>query len=220
MKIGIFGGAFNPVHYGHLKTADEVLRVLSLDKIIFVPAGSPPFNKPGLAEAGQRFEMVKAAIAGHPEFEVSDIELRREGKSYTIETVEKLAEKGAALFLIIGIDAFRDMPLWKETDRLFSMVNVVVISRPGYSFAGLSSSPYLKRVSIEVLDELDSGKRRLFALPTSGEKEIILCKVVDVNVSSSHIREAISRGMDTASLLPESVKSYIILHNLYKNNNN
>lgn len=220
MKIGIFGGAFNPVHFGHLKAAEEVLRVLSLDKIIFVPAGSPPFNKPGLADAGHRFEMVKAAIADHPEFEASDIELRREGKSYTIETVERLAVAGVALFLIIGIDAFKDMPLWKETERLFSMVNVVVISRPGYSFAELSSSPYLKGASREILDELDRGEKSVFTLSTSEEKEIILCKVVDVNVSSSHIREAISRGMDTASLLPESVKSYIILHNLYKNNKN
>lgn len=220
MKIGIFGGTFNPVHYGHLKAADEVLRALSLHKIIFMPAGSPPFNKPGLAEAGHRFEMVKSAISGYPDFDVSDIEMKAKGRSYTVETVDRLSREGVELFLIIGIDAFRDMPLWKEPERLLSMVNVVVISRPGYSFAGLSSSPYLKKVSKEILYELDSAERRVFALPTSEEKEIILCKVIDVNVSSSQIREAISSGADTGRLLPESVKSYIILHNLYKNNNN
>lgn len=220
MKIGIFGGAFNPVHYGHLKTAEEVLRILSLDRVIFVPAGSPPFNKPGLAEAGHRFEMVKAAISDHPDLDISDVEMKAKGRSYTVDTLDKMTGEGAELFLIIGIDAFSDMPLWKEPERLLSMVNVVVISRPGYSFAGLSSLPYLQKVSKGVLDELDSGERRVFAFSALGGKEIILCRVVDVNVSSSHIREAISRGADTGRLLPESVKSYIILHNLYNNNNN
>lgn len=219
MKIGIYGGAFNPMHFGHLKTAEDVLKKLSLDRIVFMPAGNPPFKKPGLADAGQRFEMVKAAIAGRPEFEVSDIELRSEGKSYTIDTVERMQREDTELFLVIGIDAFSDIPLWKDPEKLLSMVNLVIISRPGYSFAGLSSSPYLQGVSEGILEKLDSGERDMFKLSFLSERTIFLCKVVDVNASSSDIRERISRGMDTKYLLPESVKSYIIFHNIYKNYN-
>jgi len=218
IKTGIFGGAFNPIHFGHLKTAEDVLNKLSLDSIVFIPAGNPPFRKPGLADAEQMFEMAETAIAGRPEFEVSDIELRSKGKSYTIETVERMQKEDTELFLVIGIDAFSDMPLWKEPDRLLSMVNLVIISRPGYSFTGLSSSPYLQGASGGILEELDSGERDIFSLFCSNDRTIFLCRVVNVNVSSSEIRERISRGIDTKYLLPESVKSYIISHRLYKNN--
>ncbi|MBI4844709.1 MAG: nicotinate (nicotinamide) nucleotide adenylyltransferase [Nitrospirae bacterium] len=215
MKIGILGGAFNPVHFGHIRAAGNVLRILSLDKIIFVPAGNPPFKKPGLAEAMHRFEMVKAALIDFPDFEVSDVEIMGEGKSYTVDTIEKLSSASSELFLITGIDAFRDMPLWKEPRRLMSIANIVVISRPGHSFAGLSNSPYVSGVSVDLLNELDSGKRLLFSIPTSEGRQLFLCGIAGVDISSSMIREAVRNGEDTKYLLPESVKSYIILHNLY-----
>jgi nicotinate-nucleotide adenylyltransferase len=216
MKIGIYGGAFNPVHFGHLKTAEDVLNKLSLDKVIFIPAGNPPFRKPELAAAEDRFEMVKAAVEDRPEFEVSDIELRTGGKSYTIDTIEKLSRDDTELFLIIGVDAFKDMQVWKDPQKIFAMSNVVIISRPGYSFAGLSSSPYLKDVPEGVLQELDAGARDIFSFSCSKKEAVILCRVVAVDISSSHLREVLKRGEETGHLLPESVKSYIILHNLYK----
>ncbi len=217
-RIGIYGGAFNPIHFGHLRTARDVISKLSLEKVIFIPAGTPPFNKPGLADAGHRFNMVEASIQGHFGLEVSDAELHGSGKSYTIDTVEKLSKEGAELFLITGIDAFKDIQLWKEPERLLSIVNIAVISRPGYLFAGLSSSPYLGGVPEEVLKMLDRGEREAFTFDSPGIMGITLCKVVDADISSSYVRKIISQGKDTRHLLPESVKSYIISHNLYTKN--
>jgi len=219
MKIGIYGGAFNPIHFGHLKTAEDVLNKLSLDRVVFIPAGTPPFNKPGLADAGHRFRMVAAAIADYPGFEVSDIELQGEGRSYTVDTIEKLKKDDTELFLIIGIDAFKDMQLWKDPEKIFALSNVVIISRPGYSFADLLSSPYLKDVSEGVLRKLDAGEEGFFSFSISKDNEVALCKVVDADISSSNLRETIKKDGETGRLLPESVKSYIIFHNLYKENN-
>jgi nicotinate-nucleotide adenylyltransferase len=216
MKIGIYGGAFNPIHFGHLKTAEDVLNKLSLNKVIFIPAGNPPFRKPELASVEDRLVMVKAAVEGYPWFEASEIELQTEGRSYTVDTIEKLNTNDTELFLIIGIDAFKDIQLWKDPEKIFALSNVVIISRPGYSFAALSSSPYLRDVQEGILQELDTGERTLYSFSIFKDKEVTLCRVVDVDISSSDLRETIKKDGETGRLLPESVKSYIILHSLYK----
>jgi nicotinate-nucleotide adenylyltransferase len=218
MKIGIFGGAFNPIHYGHLRTAEEVAEILSLDSVLFMPSGKPAFRKPALAEARHRYQMTKRAIAGNSLFSVSDIEIKTSGRSYSADTVRGLKEERPEddLYFIVGIDAFADFPLWKAPDDLMTLSNIVVISRPGYLFANLSSSPYLKNISKGVLKELDLGKRRKFSFKMPSGKRCHLVRVTSLNISASRIRSFLISGNDINYLLPDSVKSYIISNKLYK----
>ena len=217
MKIGIYGGTFNPIHYGHLRTAEEVFEKFSLDKMLFIPSGKTPFDKPGLEKARHRYEMVKSAIRGNRHFELSDIETTAGGKSYTVDTIRKLnaVYEGSELFFVLGIDAFLDLPAWKEPDKLIDLTNLVIISRPGHSFSELSSSPYLKGVSIKVMKELDKGVRTEFPFDVSKNKKGILCKVTGLDISASEIRNLITSGKNLKYLLPDSVKSYIIAKELY-----
>jgi nicotinate-nucleotide adenylyltransferase len=216
-KIGIFGGAFNPVHYGHLRTAEDILEILSLDKVIFIPAGKPPFNKPGMAKASHRYEMVKAAIRGNPRFSISGIEVNNRRKSYTVDTIKHLKKlyERSELYFVLGIDAFVDMPSWKHPEKLVDMTNLVIISRPGYSFQDLYSSPFVKDVSKRMLRELDRGNRREYSFDISGEQKGYMCRVTALNISASSIRNLISNGKNINYLLPDSVKSYIISNKLY-----
>ncbi len=217
MKIGIYGGTFNPVHYGHLRTAQEVAETMGLDRIVFVPAGETPFDKPDLAKASHRYKMVKTAITGNSSFKISSIETRSRGKSFTVDTIRSLSDKykKSDLYFILGIDAFLDMPLWKKPDSLVNLTNIIVISRPGYTFFGLSESPYLKDVPVKTLRELDRGKRDMFSFDISGKRKGHLVNVIALNISASGIRELIRAGINTNYLLPESVKSYIIANTLY-----
>jgi nicotinate-nucleotide adenylyltransferase len=219
-KIGIYGGAFNPIHYGHLRTAEEVLEILSLDKVLFIPSGKTPFDKPDLERAIRRFEMVKAAIKGNRHFGISDLEIRTRGRSYTVDTIRKLNNKYTygELYFIVGIDAFHDLPDWKQPSRLINLTNVVIISRPGYAFAELLSSPYLKNVPKKIFKEIDKGKRSLFPFDLSGKRKGYLCNVTGLNISASNIRSLIISGKNIKYLLPDSVKSYIISNKLYRRN--
>lgn len=145
MKLGVFGGTFNPVHYGHLRAAEEAREVLGLEKVLFVPSGNPPLKHTDLADAGQRYEMVRRAVAGNRPFEVLDIECTSPEKSYTVNTIGKLHEMyaGCDLYFMLGVDAFIDLPNWYMPEKLVSIVNFAVLSRPGCRFADLLASPYL-----------------------------------------------------------------------------
>ncbi len=218
MKIGIYGGAFNPIHYGHLRTAEEVFDLLYLDKIFFIPSGKTPFDKPDLEKTSHRYKMVKAAIKGNSHFEISDIEIKSQGKSYTLDTIKKLGDKykDSKLYFILGIDSFLDLPSWKQPNRLINLTNLVIISRPGYTFADLLSSPYLKDIPKKIFKKLDKGMSDKFSFNISKKQKGYLCKVTGLNISASHIRNLIMSGKNIKYLLPDSVKSYIISHKLYK----
>jgi nicotinate-nucleotide adenylyltransferase len=219
-KIGIYGGAFNPVHYGHLRTAEDVYEALSLDRILFIPSGRTPFDKPDLAKASHRLEMIRKAIRGNRHFAVSDLEIKSRSKSYTVDTVKRLKKQyqRSELFFILGIDAFLDLPYWKQPDRLMELVSFIVISRPGCTFTALYSSPYLRGMSKKVLKELDHGRRRTQHGDSAGNRKIVLCNVTALNISASDIRNIINTGKSINYLLPDSVKSYIISNNVYKKN--
>ncbi len=219
MKFGIFGGTFNPIHYGHLRAAEEVCGMLKLDKILFIPSGSTPFRKPGLVSARYRYEMVKIAVRGNPFFDVSDIELKRRGVSYTVDTLSSLTGKfkNAEFFLILGIDAFLDLPLWKESDKLLGLANIVVISRPGFSFAKLASSPYRKRVAVKTLRGFDKGDKTSLSFKAGSGSKIFLCRITGLDISASGARRLIRSGKSIKYLLPDSVESYIISNKIYKN---
>lgn len=217
MKIGIYGGAFNPIHYGHLRTAEEIFELLCLDTILFIPSGKPPFDKPDLEEAVHRYNMVRKAISGNPHFEISGIEMKGQEKSYSVNTLRRLRQefKGSDFFFILGIDAFLELPKWKEPERLITLTNTVIISRPGFKFIDLVSSPYLEGVPEKPLRELDKGVRAEFSSPLSKNQTAFFCRVTEIDISASSIRRAIKEGRSIRYLLPDSVKSYIISHKLY-----
>lgn len=217
MSLGIIGGTFNPVHYGHLRAADEVRQRLGLGGIVFVPAGSPPQKEAELASAADRYEMVRMAIEGNPLFSVSDVEVARQGKSYTVDTIEALSREHAAerLCFILGVDAFMDMPHWKDHLRLMASTDFVVIRRPGYPFARLRGSSLLSidRAALNSLDraEIDRHDSKL-----PGGRTVTLLAIDSLDISATSIRKLIRDGASARYLLPENVESYIMSKGLYK----
>ncbi|MDP3142428.1 MAG: nicotinate-nucleotide adenylyltransferase, partial [Candidatus Omnitrophota bacterium] len=141
MKIGILGGTFNPLHVGHLAIAEAIRDKINLDKVIFVPSYIPPHkSKIKLAAAGMRFKMVKAGIKGNPNFSVSDSEIIRQGKSYSVDTLRyfrKLYRRKAKLYFIIGADSLPELKTWREIRAILKLARFVVVNRPGYAIKNL-----------------------------------------------------------------------------------
>ncbi|HMA67886.1 MAG TPA: nicotinate (nicotinamide) nucleotide adenylyltransferase, partial [Desulfosalsimonadaceae bacterium] len=134
LRAGLFGGTFNPVHMGHLRVAEEVRSAFELDPVYFIPAKIPPHkSSSGLADAGKRYEMLTRAVASNPGFRVSDLEIRRSGRSYTIDTVEAFQREAggeAALYLLMGLDAFLEINTWKDYGALLEKIACIVMTRP------------------------------------------------------------------------------------------
>jgi len=215
-KIGIFGGTFNPIHYGHLRSAEEIREMVGLERIFFIPSGNPPLKSKDLADAGHRYKMVKTAVRGNPYFKVLDIECVRPGKSYTVNTLEQLLKKyvDVDFYFMLGIDAFLDIPNWREPEKILSMTNFVVLSRPGNRFADLSQSPYLA-MKKSGLESLDSGENALSTATLSGKK-VLLANVTPIGISSTEIRKSVKKGHSIKYLLPANVESYIMSNGLFR----
>ncbi|MDH4233302.1 MAG: nicotinate-nucleotide adenylyltransferase [Nitrospirota bacterium] len=220
MKIGIFGGTFNPIHYGHLRSAEEIRGRFGLDRIFFIPSGNPPLKRKDLAEAAHRYAMVKMAVRENPSFEVLDIECARPGKSYTVNTLEQLLEDhpDTDFYFLLGIDAFLDIPNWREPEQILSLTNFIVLSRPGKNFIELFHSPYLE-VKKNVLAGLDRGEGDSCATVLKSGKKAFLTRVTPIGISSTGIRKSIKKGSSIKYLLPAEVESYIISHSLYMQKN-
>lgn len=216
MKIGIFGGTFNPIHLGHLRVAEEAREALGLDRVIFIPAGNPPLKTRDIAAARHRLRMAELAVAGNRFFSVLDIECAKPGKSFTVQTLELLAQRysGSILYFLTGIDAFLDIPQWKKPQQLLRLAHFVVLSRPGTRFANLLDSPYVSS-GRGVLRLLDSARQSSATLPLSTGRDLALLRVTDLAISSTSIREALRNGRSTKYLLPPKVESYIIFNKLY-----
>lgn len=216
MKLGIFGGTFNPIHFGHLRAAEEVRERLKLDRIIFVPSGNPPLKNKELADARHRYKMVRLATFKNRFFEVSDVEHKKKNKSYSVNTLKELQRlyKGARLYFILGIDAFIDLPNWRQPDRLLKLADFVVISRPSFKFEDLSSSPCLE-ANRNILKRIDSGKIESYKTGLKGGRDIIMLRLTALEISATLIRKLLKTGKGIKYLLPEEVESYIISNKLY-----
>ena len=193
-KIGILGGTFDPIHAGHLLMARHALRSLALERVLFIPAGNP-WLKAGrrIAPARHRLAMARLAIAGCPRFEASDMEVERPGPTYTADTLAELRERfgaSAPLYLILGMDAARDMSRWHQTERVLSMCEVVAVPRDG-------------------ADGQDSGG----CAPPSGIR--VLRDAPRLAVSSTAIRAGIAAGLPIGDDVPGAVADYIRRHGLY-----
>ena len=213
-KIGVMGGTFNPVHFGHLRVAEEVRERFGFEKVLFIPSGNPPLKTGDLADARHRYEMTRLAIQSNPFFALSDVECRRGGKSYTVETMASLRQEHPEYepYFILGIDSFLDMPHWHQPERLMELTNFVVVSRPGFLFSGLSS-----RIPVDgkTLAELDSCELDAHRTVIGRGREVSLTNVTPIGISATTMRALIREGMSIKYLLPETVESYIIANKLY-----
>lgn len=217
MKIGIFGGTFNPIHYGHLRAAEEVREKFKLAKIIFIPSKKPPLKTQDLLESEHRYKMTELALSGNGFFEISDIEFKRPGKSFTVQTLEELLKNfhDIDLYFILGIDAFLEIPTWWQPDRLMSLADFVIIARPPFRFVDLLTSPYME-ASGDDLEKLDKAEIELYSTTLKSKRVAMALKIPLMDISATDIRRRIKEGKSIKYLLPESVESYIIANKLYK----
>jgi nicotinate-nucleotide adenylyltransferase len=203
LRLGIMGGAFDPIHIAHLVTAEEALLQFGLDAILFMPAGNPPHKTHRLAPAEFRYLLVAVATASHPRFFVSRFETEREQVGYTVDTLEHLAgvlSPGSEVFFVTGADAVLDILTWKDPARVLELCTFIAATRPGYDLARLSG----------VLDEIGSG----LAGP-GPEARVKVMEVPALAISSSMIRERLASGSSVRYLVPDSVAQLIEKSGLY-----
>ncbi|PLX97000.1 MAG: nicotinate-nicotinamide nucleotide adenylyltransferase [Desulfuromonas sp.] len=213
MRIGIFGGTFNPIHFGHLRMAEEVRETCALDRILFMPTATPPHKKlAGDVPFAQRLAMVREAIAGNPTFAVTDLEGRREGKSFSVHTLEILhrEEPGIEPFFIMGMDSFCDIETWREYRRLFSLAHLVVLRRPG-----VEAPPADNPLPVAMQGEFCYDHAAVAYRHVSGYKVFFLCETY-LDISSTQIRQLIACERSARYLLPPVVEAYIDRHGLYR----
>lgn len=211
MRVAVFGGTFNPVHFGHLRLAEEAREACSLGKVVFMPTFMTPHKlDESLTPAVVRLEMVRLAIAGNPGFEASDLEIRREGRSFTIDTVRELRrEPGVEVSLIVGGDSFNDIATWYEYQELIRLASFIVAPRPGHE----SRKP-AEVLPVELAGEFwyDSG---VGAFVNSSGNSITYLESPPIDISSSDIRDRVRMGRSVRYLLPESVIDFMRREGLY-----
>ena len=206
--IGVFGGTFDPVHYGHLRTAYEMLQALRLREVRFVPAGDPPHREPPRVAARQRLELVRAAVADQPGFVVDDREVRRGGPSYTVLTLSELrAEHPAApLCLVVGMDAFRGLPTWHRWQELLDLAHVVAAPRPGW--VAPTDGPLA-----ELLETRRAGSVETLHARAAGC--LYVQPVTQMEISSTELRGLLAAGRDPRYLVPDAVRDAIVRTGCY-----
>ena len=198
-KVGILGGTFDPIHYGHLVIAEDCWAQLGLDDVLFVPAGAPPHKRgQAVSPAADRVEMVGRAIAGNRHFRLSRVDVDRPGASYSVEMVSRLRRvlgDETSFFFIVGRDALADLPLWREPARLADLCQIVAVNRPGY--------PPLDLGSLEP------------AIPRASER-ILHLVVPELSISASILRQRVREGRPITYMTPDAVIEYIQQHRLYR----
>lgn len=215
MRLGILGGTFDPIHFGHLRIAEEICEELELEKVLLIPGALPPHKyRKTVTPFHDRLAMTQMAVQNSSLLEVLDLEGRRQGLSYSIETLREihiLYKNNAEIFFIIGMDAFLEIKTWKEYKNLFYNSNFVVLKRPGFSLEELA--PFV--LSLEVgFREMNSSN--IFAIPSGNL--LIYKEATLMDISSTRIREMVGAGRSIRYLLPEPVRTYIIEKGLYRIN--
>ena len=212
MKIGIFGGTFNPIHYAHLRIAEEVRERCALDRILFMPAKLPPHKEVDESVSfAHRLAMTEAAVGDNAAFAVSDLEARREGKSYSVHTLEILRREnpGDEYYFLMGMDSFAEIESWREYERLFSLAHIVVTSRPG-----APDGDPLTLLPVAMADEFcyDYAAKKL--RHKSGYSVVFLEETY-LDISSTKIRRLAGEKRSIRYLTPAVVEEYVNRHALY-----
>ncbi len=209
--VGILGGTFDPVHYGHLRLAEEMLELLGLESIRFIPAGNPPHRDAPGVSARHRCEMVRLAISDHSAFLLDPREAAKEGKCYTVDTLRELRRELGSdqpLCLLMGGDAFLQLHTWHEWEAIPELAHIAVGYRPGYALDTNSMEPKLHEHYRKRLCGVD----RMREMPAGG---IIGLAIPRLEISATMIRERVAERRSIRYLLPEPVAQYIHQHNLY-----
>ncbi len=213
MKIGIFGGSFNPPHNGHVNSLTTVQKKMGFDQIHIIPNSQNPLKIPMDGPSSEhRLEMARLAFSTYgKQFTVNDIELKRGGKSYTIDTINELLKthKSSELYLIIGADNFENLSEWKDYKKILELVNIVVTTRPGYQIP--ESEEEWPDYLVKLVAESDFGTLEL----TTG-RSVEFITLEDLDISSSELRKKLRLGRPAEKYVPLSVESYIKENNLYK----
>ena len=197
MRLGIFGGTFDPIHYGHLILAETCRQELALDEVRFVPAGNPPHKTDGVSDGHARADMVQLAVSGYPEFTVDRREIRRSGPSFTFVTLEEIRREmeNSKLFFLMGADSLKDFPTWRKPDRILQLSVVLAVNRPGHTLPepnGIQS----------LAGELDTSRIRLLSMPGT-------------DISGTDVRNRVRNGQGLRFLTPRSVEVFLTEHKLY-----
>lgn len=195
-RIGILGGTFNPVHLGHLMIAEMASEAFDLNRVIFVPAKEPPHKETDVIDAKYRLEMVRAAVLDNPNFVVSDVEMKREGKSYTIDTVRYFYNTygpTTEFFFIAGTDTIQNLPTWKYIEELLDMCEFIGAIRPG--------------ATEDIGESIEWFGQR--------GSRIHILEVPEIKLSATDLRYRLRQGLSTRYMLPRSVYQYIKRHKIY-----
>lgn len=212
LRLGILGGTFDPVHLGHLASAHEVAAAFDLDRVLLLLSARPPHKLPHTAAPVEcRMEMLRLATAGNPLLEPSDIEVRRDGPSYTVDTLHELIaiHPGAELFLILGADAYAEIDTWSRPAELVRLCNIIVTNRPGCSFDLAAATP---PVAARAQSRYDPGIGCY--LHESGHV-IVGHRIQGIEVSASDVRRRVALGLPIETLTGPAVARYIHEHHLY-----
>jgi len=190
MKIGLLGGTFDPIHMGHLIIAEWIRESRGLKKIIFIPTALPPHKKNvKMTDKKDRWEMVKLSIRDNPKFEISDIEIKKENVSFTVDTLKEFSKGDNEIYFIIGGDSLKEFPTWKDPDEIIRLSNVVVARRPNYE---------------------DNGEKFVYS------DKVIFSDSPEISISSTQIRERVKEGKSIKYLVHPAVEEYILKKGLYK----
>jgi len=193
MRLGLFGGTFDPIHLGHLILAEACREACALDRVWFVVAGSPPHKPGGRTPVADRLEMARIAVAGHEAFEVSEAEARRPGPHYSVETIEAIAAErpGDGLFFLIGADSLVDLPSWRQPEKIAALATLVVVNRPAFD---PPPAP-------------DLGP---------GARPIVDVSIPPIGIASHDLRRRLAEGRSIRYQVPRGVEAYIRAQGLYR----
>lgn len=213
MNIGVYGGTFNPIHFGHLRTAEEVFYKFKLNKVIFIPCAQPPHkHSSDIIDPLHRLKMATLSITGNEHFSVSDLEVVRQGKSYTILTIRELKKQNpeADIFFILGLDAFSEINTWRHYKELFSETNFIVTTRPGSPRKAVA-----KIIPDQARAEFSYRPGQKVFTHKSGCK-VYFTEVTSLDISASMIRKLAGEGRSIRYLLPRRAIEYLNENKLYR----
>ncbi len=208
--LGLLGGTFDPIHYGHLRLAEEMGEALGLAQVRLVPAGWPPHRSAPATAASHRLQMVRLAVAGNPRLVVDEREIRKTSPSYTVETLTELRDEigpATPLWLFMGADAFLGLTTWKDWQRLFELAHIAIAHRPGYRL--IQSDALVDPLRSEV------DRRLTDTPPTTAAGGLWRFTITPLDISATAIRERLRRGQSIRYLVPEAVRAYIEEQKLY-----
>jgi nicotinate-nucleotide adenylyltransferase len=196
MRLGLFGGTFDPIHVGHLVLAEQCREACRLDQVWFVVAGAPPHKQGDRTSVAHRLEMARIAIAGHASFAVSEIEAKRPGPHYSVETLDSIRrdQPGDELFFLIGADSLADLPHWREPVRIAQLATIVVVNRPG-----------LEQSDPERLPDFGTGCHPLVSVT-----------IPPIGIASTDLRRRLAEGRSIRYMVPRGVEAYIEANRLYR----